>query len=248
MIRTVSGGELYRLISGTPDVYTEKIRAYADGYGFGYGFCRFFAQDDTAVICSYYGSAVAAFTTDPDPDSAEELTSFLTCGQFAGVLMQYAAAERLGLTGLAERRLLMRGTAFDDGIGKLQTDVSPGEVYDIVRTGFDIDRETWYTDISHMTRHNIARAYLLEEAACAVRMYASNGVAYISYVCTLPEKRGQGFGTRLLKAVCSAGRDDGCDTYLICEDRLRRFYESAGFEICGEAAEIKYDLNETRRQ
>ena len=46
MIRMISDkARLYSALGGEHTVYTEKIRSLADAYGFGYDFCRFWAQD-----------------------------------------------------------------------------------------------------------------------------------------------------------------------------------------------------------
>ncbi|MBO6302164.1 MAG: GNAT family N-acetyltransferase [Ruminiclostridium sp.] len=219
---------------GAYDIFTEKIRAYAEGYGFDYGFCRFYEQDGgKAVICSYYGDAAAALTGELSPSQAEELSAFLTCGQFNRLLMPWEMCSALGLEDRAERRSIMRGGIAEQA--PLRSEVPLDSVYDIVRTGFDIDYETWYTDMSHMTRHGIAKAYLLD-GACAVRMYASRGIAYVSYVCTLPGLRGSGLGTKLLRGVCAEERKNGFTVHIVCEDSLRGFYERAGFSLCGYAA------------
>ena len=119
------------------------------------------------------------------------------------------------------------------------TDSPLGEIYKIVSSGFDIDRDMWYTDTSHMLRHGIARAYTLAGKACAIRMFASGGISYVSYVCTLPEAQGAGYATALLEHICAENAANGAETFVFCEKELRPFYESAGFGLAGYAGEIK---------
>ncbi|MBO6231850.1 MAG: GNAT family N-acetyltransferase [Ruminiclostridium sp.] len=234
--------ELERLLGAQHDVYTEKIRSYAEAYGFGYDFCTFAAQDSTAVICSYYGDAVCAPVSVPDPEQSAELSSFLTFGQYRRVLMPYPLCEQLGLAENADTLYLMKcngdvKNSVDCNKEKPVTDASLGQIYEIVSSGFDIDRDTWYTDTSHMLRHGIARAYVLGGAACAIQMFASGGVSYVSYVCTRPEMRGRGLARELLGYICAGNAENGSDTFVFCREELRDFYENAGFSLAGKAAE-----------
>ena len=244
MISAVTDREtLDRLLDGRADIFTGKIRALADGYGFGYDFCTFAAQDDTAVVGSYYGDAAVAQTGELNDEQAEELASFLTFGQYRKLLMPYTLCERLGLSDKAEKLCLMK--CKDDvkatvGYDKEKpvTDSPLGEIYEIVSGGFDIDRDMWYTDTSHMLRHGVARAYTLAGNACAIRMFAADGVSYISYVCTRPEARGRGLAKALLRHICAENASGGFDTYVLCRDELRLFYEGAGFSLTDFAGEL----------
>ena len=235
---------LETLLGSKHDIYTEKIRAFAEGYGFGYDFCTFAAQDSTAVMCSYYGDATAALVGEPDSEQASELAAYLTFGQYKRVLLPYRLCKRLGLSENAEKLCLMKCNGDvkktdDCDKEKPVTDCPLGEIYEIVSGGFDIDRDMWYTDTSHMIRHGISRAYVLGSAACALRMFASGGISYLSYVCTRPEARGRGLATALLAHICAENAADGSKTYVFCRDELRRFYENAGFVLAGYAGEIK---------
>lgn len=236
-------GTLETLLGEKRDIYTEKIRALAAGYGFGYDFCTFAAQDNSAVICSYYGGATAALTGELTDSQTEELAAYLTFGQYDSVLMSYPLCERLGLSGSAEKLCLMKcngDVKKTIGYDKENpvTDSPLSEIYEIVSGGFDIDRDMWYTDTSHMIRHGIARAYVLGGKACAIRMFASGGISYVSYVCTRPEARGKGLATALLAHICAENAANGIETFVFCENKLRPFYESAGFELAGKAGTI----------
>ena len=245
MITAVTDRATLETLLGTMrDVYTEKIRAFAEGYGFGYDFCTFAAQDNTAVICSYYGDATAARTGELNDGQAAELEAYLTFGQYKRVLMPFSLCERIGLSESASKLFLMKCNGdVKKTIGydkeKPVTDSPLGEIYKIVSSGFDIDRDMWYTDTSHMLRHGIARAYTLAGEACAIRMFASGGISYVSYVCTRPEARGAGYATAILAHICAENAANGAETFVFCEKDLRPFYESAGFRLAGYAGEIK---------
>lgn len=240
-------GALYGALDIGADIYTEKIRSYADAYGTGYPFCRFFVGGG-AVICSYYSDHVIAMTGEISDEDASELAEFLACACRGRVLMRYSLCERLGLLEKAEKLCLMQ---WDNSVKKsvdynkegIETDTPLGKVYEIAASGFDIDFDKWYTDISHSVRHGIARTYSLDNAACAVRMFSSRGITYLSYICTRPERRGEGLAKRLLRAVCGEEASVGNRVYVFCEDGLEGFYKSAGFIRYGTAAHI--NLTET---
>lgn len=235
MIRAVTDiGTLYRALGNKPDVYTEKIRSFADAYGFGYDFCRFWAQDNSAVMCSYYGDCTVSVSDGLSGDRVEELSGFLSSGMFRRLLVPYPLSKAHGLAGLTDEAVLMRWTGDVkkyDVIDKedIRSDVSIGQVYEIARTAFDIDPDTWYTDTSHMLRHGTAKLYMLEEGCCAVRMFASNGISYLSYVCTLPSRRGNGLAGRLLRGICTEETQNGNNVFIFCEEALAGFYEAVGF-------------------
>ena len=250
MIRLVSdNAELDRALSGAPDIYAEKIRSLSAAYGLGYPFCRFWVQDSGAVISGYYDSGTVASPCERiDRDDAEELAAFLCCGQFTRLLMPYPLCEKLGLAETAEKTHLMvypRSAVKYDDIDKdvKETDISLDQIYEIAASGFDIDRDKWYTDTSHLLRHGSAGFYLLDGSACAVRMFSSDGISYISYVCTRPEKRGLGLAKRLLRHICAREcAENGAQTFIFCKDELRQFYEDTGFTACGLAADIETQM------
>ena len=240
MIRAVTdSAALYRALGDDITVYTEKIRSLAEAYGFGYDFCRFWVQDGGAVIGSYYGEATAADCGHIGKARSSELAAFLCCGQFSGVLMPYSLYEKTGSYG-AEKLLLMRagdGIKKTDDIYKVRTGtaVSIGEIYEIAKSGFDIDFNKWYTDTSHMLRHGTVRLYALGSSACAVRMFASGGISYLSYICTVPEERGKGLAGSLLAHICAEESACGNEVFLFCAGELEGFYHKCGFEPAGEA-------------
>lgn len=248
MITSVTDREtLDRAIGGYSDIYAGKVRSFADGYGFGYPFCRFWVQDGSLAVCAYYTDAAIAGELNGDP---EELRGFLTCAGIRRVLMPYELYERLGLPGKADAvHLMCRGSDVKNTVGSdkesIETDAPLGQIYEIVRSVFDIDCDKWYTDISHMLRHGIARIYRLGNGTCAIRMYASLGAAYLSYVCTKPELRGKGLASRLIRGICRLEAEEGNDTYILCGDNLRGFYERLGFLEAGRAADITF-TNRTR--
>ena len=139
-------------------VEAQKIRALLRSYGTKYDFCRFYASEN-AVLCEIDGDFVICETGNA-PD-IEELAGCFTFGGFSEIF----CSEELGVP-LAERMRcysqrvnLMRF----EGEPVPNTDdieISPllDEVYNILKTAFDIEYEPWYADMSHRIRHNVAKA------------------------------------------------------------------------------------------
>ena len=237
---------LLDILDNSPDIFSEKIRALYRAYGFKYPFCSFYIQENDIVYCSYYGKGIA-YAADPEHISDRELAlSFVCSGIFSEVLMPKKLFFGSHIPCILSNDIIMRkscneSVSFISEFDKedYETDISIGETYKIVGSGFDIDFDTWYTDTSHNVRHGISRIYSLKRRACAVRMFSSNGISFLSYVCTLPSERGRGLASSLLRYASFCEALSGCDTYLICDSSLAGFYEKAGFRRDGVAVTVK---------
>ena len=235
--------QLFKALDKAPDVYSEKIRALAEAYGLEHEFCSFYLQTGGTVISDYYRSAVVANCGKRAGDRLAELMEFLTCGIFRKVILPYSSFDLSNTDANISKLYVMKytgGVREVDGseIEMLDGDFAINNIYDIASDGFDIDFNKWYTDTSHMVRHGISRLYALGKKACAVKMFSSSGITYLSYVCTRDSERGKGYATRLLKWICSKEAAAGNTVYVLCEPRLGKFYERVGFEFSAETAEI----------
>lgn len=239
---------VYAAIDTNRDIYTEKIRALADAYGCGYDFCNFYKQTGGTVIADYYGSAVAAKCSVRTGDRLAELMEFLMCGKFRKVLMPAASFGAAKIDANIREMLLMRYNGVldeneiknTDDTDKLLTDPgsSLGEISEIVTDGFDIDINKWYTDISHNLRHGISQIYVLENTACAVKMFSSSGITYLSYISTRKEARGNGCASRLIRAICVSETAKRNAVLLFCDPSLENFYERLDFTVVSKAVEL----------
>ena len=244
MIEKITGkAALHKALNGIKDVYTECVRSFADAYGTDYDFCTFYKQTGGTLISNYYGSAVVAKSGKRTGDRLAELMEFLTCGMFRKVLMPYESFEAANFDANVEKINLMvyrTDVKISDDMSKVisVSEDSVGEISEIIADGFDIDCNKWYTDMSHMLRHGTAKIYTLDGKACAVRMYASSGIAYLSYICTRRSERGRGLASRLISGVCDMETAAGNEIYIFCRDNLKGFYEKNGFDLFGEAAEL----------
>lgn len=232
MIRRASSeDELFRL----PErgVEAQKIRALLLAYGTKYDFCRFFVSEDFFILCEMNGSFVVSEIGETS--NTEELADFLGFSGFSEVFCSEALGERLKglLCCNAERVDLMRfsGKA-TEAVKCSEVEISPrlDDVYNILKTSFDIEYEPWYADMSHRIRHNVAGARLLGDSALMIQ-YNLNGEALLSQIATAPGSRNRGNASRLISAVCAELFPS--NVFVICEDCLTGFYRRIGFEPAG---------------
>ncbi len=201
------------------NVLRGKVKALMSAYGFGYDFLKFFVQTEpTAVIAVYYSSAVVCGTV------TEETLAFCATGGYSEVLMPFLSdisGERLNIMEYKSR---------------LKTEdvltVNPPykDFFDIIKDGFQISFDDWYTDTCHNVRHGISELYTVEDKSAAQKMFTVDGISLVSMVAVRAENKGQGYGNRIIRAVserlCKNSR-----VFVICEDRLVPFYERNGYVI-----------------
>ena len=218
--RAVSSTELD--ILPEKGIEAQKIRALLNAYGVNYEFCRFFISENTAIAMLYGDCIICEFgKTD-----IEELCEFLGFNGFTEIFCSISLGEAIQkyLKVKTEQVNLMRFKG--SPTPRKLTELCPENAYNIIKTCFDIDFETWYPDMSHFVRHGVSKLYGLDGSALAVQ-FDINGEALLSQISTLPEKRGQGCASSLISAVCAAMPYS--EIYVLCEDKLKGFYEKNGF-------------------
>ena len=209
-----------------PDVFRGKIKALARAYGFSYDFLKFFAGE-SAVTGIYYGSAVICGDV-----TEEEIGLCLTLG--AGEILMPDSDIDLG-----EILYIMEYTGEAEENTSLSSDTPYSQVYDILREGFDISFDDWYTDTCHNVRHGISEVFTLENKAAAQKMFTEDGITLISMVAVRETARGTGLGGRLIRAV--SGRfAEKSRVFVICERALVPFYEKNEYIIKKQC--IKLDI------
>ena len=214
-------------------VEPQKIRALCRAYGFGYDFCRVYAQGESAFLSLLDGSAVLWAAQGAD---FGELADFLRMNGFSELFCGGEAARELSARlGLAPRQaLLMR---FDGRAQEFPVDYSPqlSDVYAIVGQAFGMEFEPWYLDLSHRIRHGVSTAALAGRSALVIQ-HRANGEALLSQVATDLLYRGQGSASKLILGVCAALSPDR--VFVLCERRLEGFYARLGFTV----QDVKYIL------
>jgi len=208
-------------------VEAQKIRSLLTAYGTEYDFCRFYLAEN-AFIAQLNGDFIICGDGETD---AAELAEFLGFCGFSSVFCSKKLGESLSKKLCTEAKIvnLMQFDGNIENCGFFTVTpkiLTPSEAYSVIKTGFDIEFEPWYLDMSHRVRHNISRLYGFCGSALAVQ-YAINGEALISQVATLPEQRGKGLASRLISSVCGELRD--FSVYVICDDELTDFYRKNGF-------------------
>lgn len=219
----------------TDKTNAEALKIYALWlcYGTKYDFCRFYTADG-AIVCGQNGSFVLSEFGNCD---FEELAGFFAMGGFAEIFCSERAGTALSqrLRCLREDVYLMRfdgtGDAHDvEMVAATEKETPLEEFYKILKTSFDIEFEPWYLDMSHRIRHGITRTRRLDGSVLVIQ-HDLCGSALLSQVATLPEKRGRGGASALISAVCAELNES--EVFVICEDKLRGFYERNGFsEVC----------------
>lgn len=225
--RANSEGELNALPKR--GVEAQKIRALLSAYGTKYDFCRFFVSDDF-VLCEMNGSFVVSEIAENG--DIEELADFFTFGGFSEVFCSEKLGKRLGSLLCCNAQIvnLMCFCGESSESGEVEKSPPLGEVYEILKTSFEIGYESWYADMSHRIRHNVAAARRLGESALIIQ-HNLNGEALLSQIATAPESRNKGNAARLIKSVCAELSPS--DVFVICEDALTEFYSKIGFEFAG---------------
>lgn len=201
----------------SPDVFTGKIKALREAYGFSYSFLKFF-RSEKAVVAFYYASAVICGEAD------DELEAFCQSSGITDLLISHGGSPDSVVYILEYKG---NGRRAD-----LKTNPSYEKVYDILKDGFDIDFDSWYTDTCHNVRHGISEIYTLEDAATATKMFSIDGIALISLVAVKNEQKGKSYGRRIIEAV--AERLYPNRVFVICEKELVPFYKKCGFEKTAE--------------
>lgn len=234
MIRRVSSeNELLKLPKR--GVEAQKIRALLRAYGTKYDFCRFFVSD-YFILCEMNGGFVVCEISENS--DVDELADFFGFGGFSEIFCSKELGERLQkrLKCTAKTVNLMRFSGEGAECAEVEKTPPLDDVYKILKTAFDIEYESWYADMSHRIRHNVAAARKLGDSALIIQ-HDLNGEALLSQIATAPASRNRGSASKLISAVCAEYLNS--EVFVLCEDVLTDFYCRIGFEICGHNAILR---------
>lgn len=206
-------------------VEAQKIRALLLAYGTKYDFCRFYVSEDL-ILCETDGCFVVCDLNDVSDIS--ELADFFRFSGFSEAFCSEKIGKMLSdaLACGFKKVNLMRFCGEPLGGEEVESDPPLDKVFRIISSSFEIDYESWYTDMSHRMRHNVAKARCLGGSALMIQ-HDLNGEALLSQVATLPYERGHGNAARLISSVCAELSPS--EVFVICEDKLLSFYEKVGF-------------------
>lgn len=89
----------------------------------------------------------------------------------------------------------------------------------------------WLSDMTRRVNRNMAKAYLIDDCACALVTAVDDKSAYLSSVAVLPEKRGENLGSRLLALILDDEFLCGKRLFTAAQnDKLIYFYRKNNFE------------------
>ncbi len=197
-----------------------KIKALMQAYGLSYDFLKFFVQSEpAAVIAVYYNSAVISGNVT---DETLTFCKISGCGEVLMPHCPHIKGEKLNIMEYSG------GKSADN----LTVNSPYKDFFDIIKDGFQIDFDDWYTDTCHNVRHGISELYMLENKAAAQKMFTIDGISLISMVAVRKEYKGQGYGNRIIRAV-SAELHRNSRVFVICEDGLVSFYKKNGYKLYG---------------
>ncbi|MDE7194936.1 MAG: GNAT family N-acetyltransferase [Oscillospiraceae bacterium] len=218
-------------------VEAQKIRALYRAYGAEYDFCRFYRQNDDTFIAALDRSFILC---EGKADYGELAGFFTACGFGEIFCSEQAAAELPFQTSYV---YLMRYIGWSEHCEDIDRQPRLDEVYEILKTSFDIQYEPWYLDMSHRVRHGVSRCMTLDGSTLTVQ-HDINGEALLSQIAALPKGRGRGITKRLIRAACSELAPS--EVFVLCEKELKEFYRKCGFEACGTKCLLRENIGEGR--
>ncbi len=236
MIRMLEQQEIPAVLTRRGGWQLFRIQALLRAYGTAYDFCRFYLQEESGALLSVLDDS-GILEAGADADLAEWADYLLASG-----IRELSAVGETGALFGQELPLTHSSGAIMAYSGEASSSEKPLQartmselerVYRILCSGFEMgDFDRWYCDISHRIRHDTAYLYLLEERGCAFAVSQGDRL-FLSGVAVLPEQRGQGTGSRLLRAILSEYVGKTAAVYSR-NPNADRFYRRLGFEQIGE--------------
>ena len=186
-----------------------KIQALLKAYGTEYDFCRFYRQNldenDTAYMCKLDDSGVLWVG---EHSNIQEWTDFIGMAGLSEISV--AGKNGFELQNNDTAYTCQSGNIFVKLSSRSPADIekekttSLSQVFEVVSRCFpnltQKQFDGWYCDISHRIRHGVCKAFLHRESAAAV-VLSYGQTAIISQFCVLPEYRGHGVGSQLIKII-----------------------------------------------
>lgn len=215
------------------DIYGGKIISLCRAYGTDYDFCRFYRQNKL-LLCSFYGEFIVA----GECGNFDELADFLSFAGAKNALVPQAVKSGLeSFFSFAEHSLYRLKKA---EIPPILVNENPklDDVYSILRHSFKVDFSAWYVDMSHRIRRGITKVFTHENATTLTAQFDEGGVILLSQIATLPERRGEGLSSLLLRAIAGEYKNNGKAVFVICRRELQPFYEKNGFVLVGKSYTI----------
>ncbi|MCC8043463.1 MAG: GNAT family N-acetyltransferase [Oscillospiraceae bacterium] len=230
-----------KLLNGFSGYYAAKQRAYLKAYGTDYDFCRFYGIYNGGLPCGSFMLNNSAMTvcisemiqTRGGERIFSEIEDFIGIYSPESIECGSEVIPPKGYERGVRTLFSLKGAKEAAGNDCGCFDCSPPlkRVYEVVSQSFGgIDLSLWYTDTSHRLRHGVSEVFLLNGCSAAAVDFEDGKNVYISSVCTLPEKRGRGFGRELITLINNHYEEKGRECLLWAEQSLCGFYRSIGLE------------------
>lgn len=232
MIRRVKSVEEFADLPNS-GILAQKIRALMFAYGIEYEFCRFYYSDDFFISELGGEFVVSEIGCNPNCDELSEFFEF--CG-FTKIFCSECVGEHLSENIQCKREIVNLMRFVGRGV-MCGTEHNPplSEVYETLKSAFDIEFELWYVDMSHRIRHGITSVRRLEDSVLVIQ-HNLNGEALLSQIVTAPQGRNKGNAARLIRAVCAELYPNA--VFVLCLDELVEFYTKVGFSHDGRYLQL----------
>ena len=192
------------------------------------GYCRFYEQEDAAVLLQNGSALVACANQNADYDEIKQLAAFLGCRT---LLCENAALADQN-TALTRSGLMMRGL-FEPMDGTIQTPLTTAEyraVYELLELK-NVAFDAWFADVNLRIRRGTAELAVAKIngaiAATASVLHRTPTSRVIGAVATQKEQRGRGLASALVRQLGAQ------TTYVLCLREMEGFYRRLGFSDCG---------------
>lgn len=216
------------------DIYSVRILALLKSYGCKYQFCTFYRQITDGRVTAIISRLDNDYTLSlEDGFDTEELVHFFCITGYSTIL----CSDEFEFSSRYEEGAVMECTTKrDEALVGVTVDEYP-KLMDLFNfTDYaSQDFKAWYVDISHRVRHKTAKAYTLnldtEIISSGILSSIIDGYSVLTAVRTVPELRGMGYGSTLVKYICA---DVTGTVYLMRDNNLNEsFYEKIGFKNIG---------------
>ena len=221
----------------TKSYYGYKILSAYLAYGTEYDFCKFYSCGN-GIVHIYNSSMVIDGNVD-----VSELNILIEMTKPITIELSSKIALRVPERYMQHHRTLFRLKTYNTDIiyDDVKVNSFTSQCYEILKESFDNmgDFDSWYVDINHRIRHQVANLYLFDNTT-ATQQFNINGFVFLSHIATAKVARGKGIARRLLYCLAEKYKSESCEAYLWALDHRKSFYESIGFEPVME--DILYEM------
>lgn len=254
MLKRLENGDIAKTVLFLgDDAVSVRIKSFLLVYKCDYSFCEGWAQFDdentvTGVLLKLNGVCTLSFSESADTEEIKALLRFIG---FSSLFLNKDCAELLGLKSdscgdiLACEKIIcgdFEAESFTD-MKKAFAMISENEGESIVK----LDYLEWLSDFTFKSNRRAARLCAINEngapVSFAMTSAETENAAIVSGVFTDKERRNQGLGERVLKALSKSLFEDNKKIYIMtATDEMSRYYEKRGFHKVDRWCEIKGEI------